>query len=145
LFSPINAFEDIKGSLRDEAKAKGWDEKKVNEYMEKQTATRLQREPKASRLLSFSPEKHKKLADPYDRKQDVAQRARSFLHANCAQCHVEAGGGNAQMQLEFATDLAKMGVVDVKPFHNPYGLQDAKLVAPGHPERSVLLHRMSHR
>ena len=141
-----NAFDDAKGALRDAAKAKGWDEKKVNEFMDRQTATRGQREPKPpGGMLGLSPEKYKKLVDPYDRRQDVALRARSFLHANCAQCHVEAGGGNAQMQLEFATELAKTKVVDVPPVHNPFGLPDAKLVAPGHPERSVLLYRMSHR
>jgi hypothetical protein len=29
--------------------------------------------------------------------------------------------------------------------HDTFGLPDARLVAPGHPERSVLLRRMSHR
>src|SRR5262249_38097082 len=82
------------------------------------------------------------LADPSDPKADVAARARSYLHANCAQCHVEAGGGNAQIDLEFTTALEKMRVVDVKPQHHTFELPDARLVAPGHPERSVLLRRM---
>ncbi len=72
-------------------------------------------------------------------------RARSYLHANCAQCHVEAGGGNAQMELEFTTELDKMRVVGVKPVHHTFNLDDAELVAPGHPERSVLLQRISQR
>ena len=96
-------------------------------------------------MLSFSPEHYKRLADPYDAKQDLDKRARSFLHANCAQCHVEAGGGNAQMELEFTTPRDKMRVFDVKPVHHTYGIADAKLVAPGHPERSVLLQRITHR
>ncbi len=72
-------------------------------------------------------------------------RARSYRHANCAPCHVEAGGGNAQMELEFTTPLEKMRVVGVKQVHDTYGLPDARLIAPGHPERSVLLHRIAHR
>ena len=96
-------------------------------------------------MLTFAPEKYKKLVDPADRKQDLNLRARSYLHANCAQCHVEAGGGNAQMELEFGTALDKMRVVDVKPLHTTFGLPDARLVAPGHPERSVLLHRVATR
>jgi uncharacterized repeat protein (TIGR03806 family) len=94
---------------------------------------------------TFSPEKYRRLVDPYDPKQDVGLRARSYLHANCSQCHVEAGGGNAQMELEFTTALDKARLIDVKPVHDTFGLPDARLVAPGHPERSVLLHRMSHR
>ena len=38
-----------------------------------------------------------------------------------------------------------MKLLDVSPVHDKFGLQDAKLVAPGHPERSVLLYRLSHR
>src|SRR5205807_4650726 len=89
--------------------------------------------------------KYRRLVDPYDPKADRAARAKAYLHANCAQCHVEAGGGNAQMELEFATALEKMRVVDVKPVHHTFGLPDARLVAPGHPERSVLLHRVATR
>jgi uncharacterized repeat protein (TIGR03806 family) len=95
--------------------------------------------------IKYMEGKHRKLVDPYDKKQDMALRARSYLHANCAQCHVEAGGGNAQMELEFSTPLEKMRLIDVKPVHHTYDLLDARLVAPGHPERSVLLKRMSHR
>jgi uncharacterized repeat protein (TIGR03806 family) len=90
-------------------------------------------------------EKRRCLVDPYDPKQDLELRARSYLHANCSQCHVEAGGGNAQMELEFTRDLREMRVIDVKPIHDSYGLPEARLVAPGHPERSVLLRRISHR
>jgi hypothetical protein len=58
---------------------------------------------------------------------------------------VEAGGGNAQMQLEYSTELAKMGLIDSPPLHHKFGIADARIVAPGHPERSVLFHRLSHR
>jgi len=58
-------------------------------------------------------------------------------------CHVEAGGGNAQMELEFNTALDKMRLIDVKPIHTTFDLPDAKLVVPGAPERSVLLKRAS--
>jgi hypothetical protein len=53
--------------------------------------------------------------------------------------------GNVQMKLEFTTDQAEMRLIDVKPTHDSYGLPEARLVAPGHPERSVLLRRISHR
>ena len=83
------------------------------------------------------------LVDPYDPHQDLEGRARSYLHANCSVCHVEAGGGNARMQLEFSTARDRMELIGARPQHDGFGLRDAMLVAPGHPERSVLLHRLS--
>ena len=77
--------------------------------------------------------------------QDLNLRARSYLHSNCAQCHVGAGGGNSQIQLEFTTTPANMRVFDVRPLHDTFGITDARLIAPGSPERSVLLNRISHR
>jgi hypothetical protein len=35
-----------------------------------------------------------------------------------------------------------MGVVGVKPAHGDFGVKDAKLVVPGHPEQSVIHQRM---
>src|SRR5439155_5051139 len=90
-------------------------------------------------------EKYRSLVDPYDPKADLTLRARSYLQSNCAQCHVEAGGGNAQIDLEFTAKLDKMRLINVVPQHHTFGLKDARLIAPGHPERSVLLHRMAHR
>jgi hypothetical protein len=141
----VNWAGETKNAMREEARSKKMTEKQINEYMDRQTATRLQREPVISKMLSFPPEKYRKLVDPYDRKANIALRARSYLHANCAQCHVEAGGGNAQMELEFTTALDKMNVVDIKPLHHTFDLPEARLIAPGHPERSVLLQRISRR
>jgi uncharacterized repeat protein (TIGR03806 family) len=142
----VNYFEDTKSLIRDELEAAGLAESKIQQAIEKHTATRDQRPPVGgSSLLSFAPEKYKKLVNPYDRSADINLRAKSFLHANCSSCHVEAGGGNAQMELEFGTKLEKMRILDVKPIHNTFNLPAAKLVAPGHPEASVLVHRMSHR
>ena len=49
------------------------------------------------------------------------------------------------MQLEFFTPLATAAFVDVVPLHHKFDLPDARIVAPGHPERSVLLTRISKR
>jgi glucose/arabinose dehydrogenase len=140
-----NWAEEAKERMRAEAKAKGLTRQQIDAYMKKQTVTRLQREPVISSLLTVPPEKYERLVDPYDATQDLTARARSYLHANCSQCHVEAGGGNAQMELDFATRREGTRLVDVKPVHDTFGLPDARLVAPGHPERSVLLQRMNHR
>ena len=47
------------------------------------------------------------------------------------------------MDLEFGRTLSEMKVVDVIPLHDNYELPDARLIAAGQPERSVLLHRMA--
>ena len=89
-----------------------------------------------------SPDKYERLANPYDATEKLEARARAYLHSNCSICHVDAGGGNAQMQLEAATARDKMKLFDEVPLHDKFGLPDARLIAPGHPERSVLLHRV---
>jgi hypothetical protein len=130
---------------RDRLKTKGMSDKDTNAYLDRQSATRGQRQPVASSQLTVAPEKLRKLVDPHDETQDISLRARSYLHSNCAQCHVEAGGGNAQMELEFTTPLDKTRLINVKPLHDTFGLKNAALVRPGHPENSVLLQRIAHR
>ena len=109
-------------------------------------STRDQREaPAVGPLLPRDPEHLRKLADPYDRSASLNDRARSYLQANCAHCHVEAGGGNSLMDLEFLATAEKMRIFDIPPQHHTFGIRNARLIAPGHPNRSVLLHRLQNR
>jgi len=86
-----------------------------------------------------------RLLDPYDTSHDLEARTRSYLHVNCSVCHVSAGGGNSRMLLNLAQKREEMQLVEVFPQHQSFGLPLAMLVAPGHPERSILHHRMSRR
>ena len=86
-----------------------------------------------TRLLK-RPEDYGRLVDPGDPKADLEARARSYLHANCAHCHVEAGGGNATINLEFTVPRAKMSLLDVRPQHHTFEIPEARIIAPGHPE-----------
>lgn len=95
--------------------------------------------------LDKKPAELEHLVNPYDSTANLTLRAKSYLHANCAICHVDAGGGNAQIQLEFSTPLESMRMVDAIPVHDKFGLADARVVAPGHPDRSVLLYRVARR
>jgi uncharacterized repeat protein (TIGR03806 family) len=86
-----------------------------------------------------------KLVNPYDESQNLNDRARAYLHTNCSACHVEAGGGNAKMELEASQPLDKMQLLSARPQHDTFGVTNAMLVAPGDPNRSVLLYRVSRR
>ena len=99
--------------------------------------------PQLSMLLPTAPENLPHLVDPADPHQDLAARARSYLHANCAICHVKEGGGNALIDLEYTTPLDRMRVLDQVPQHERFNLPDARIIARGHPASSVLYHRMS--
>lgn len=93
--------------------------------------------------LPDRPEKLPKLADYHDKTQDLDARARSYLHANCSHCHRKWGGGNADFQLLFSLDLKDTGIVNVKPGHGDFEIKDARLLAPGDPDKSLVLHRMN--
>src|SRR5207302_4669501 len=99
-------------------KKKGMSDREARAYVDTLCATRGQRAPVPSTLFTLPPEKLPRMVDPYDKKNDLTLRARSYLQSNCAQCHVEAGGGNAQMELEFVTKLGKMRLLDVTPVHD---------------------------
>ncbi|MEZ6141533.1 MAG: hypothetical protein R3B84_13250 [Zavarzinella sp.] len=103
-----------------------------------------QRTTKKVEQWAHTPENIEKLPNPYEAKSaDLTTRAKAWLHTNCASCHVEAGGGNAKMQLRFDTPLEKMKIINEKPVHTNFQDPQAMLVAPGSPEHSVLLKRIS--
>ncbi len=145
LFNKFNWSSEANDKFRKDLKGRGRTTKEIDDEIAARSATRNQRAPVQTTLLPFNPETTPRLVDPYDKKQDLTARVRSYLHSNCAQCHVEAGGGNSAMELEFTKTLEQMRIIDVKPIHDTYGIKDARLVAPGHPERSILLHRIAHR
>jgi mono/diheme cytochrome c family protein len=107
---------------------------------------RLLRESKLLEgLLPNSPTDYPRLVDPYDDREDLAARVRSYLHANCSQCHVVAGGGNSQINLDFATDLAGTKLIDVLPQHKNFAPPGTPLIKPGDPDHSILYQRATRR
>jgi uncharacterized repeat protein (TIGR03806 family) len=93
--------------------------------------------------LPAAPDKLPRLADYDDRSLPVEVRARSYLHSNCAHCHMKWGGGNAEFKLLATLPLKDLGILDVRPAHGSFNLKDARLITPGLPERSVLYQRMA--
>ena len=84
-------------------------------------------------------------ADPADTSRSLTERARAYLHANCANCHRPQGPTPVAMDLRHDTALAQTGACDVEPTAGDLGIADARIIAPGDAARSVLLARMSRR
>jgi uncharacterized repeat protein (TIGR03806 family) len=83
------------------------------------------------------------LAHPSDEKAPLEDRARAYMQGNCAHCHRMWGGGIASFQLQYTLPLARTQTVNAPPEHGDFGIEGAKILAPGAPEKSMLLHRMT--
>jgi uncharacterized repeat protein (TIGR03806 family) len=84
-----------------------------------------------------------RMPNPTDAASPLADRARSYLDANCSHCHRKWGGGNALFELTYELPLDKTKTVDVKPQHGEHGVTDGRLIRPGDPARSLVLDRMT--
>jgi putative heme-binding domain-containing protein len=101
--------------------------------------------PDDAPLPPFTPAeaaKQPKLTDPADPHASLRDRARSYLHINCAHCHRFGGGGSVDLELHLTADLSTK-VLDVPPTRGTFGLPDAKIIAKGDPARSALYFRMA--
>jgi uncharacterized repeat protein (TIGR03806 family) len=72
----------------------------------------------------------------------VTQRARSYLHSNCSNCHSPDGPTPTTLDLRYNTALSSTQACNVQPTAGDLGISNALIIAPGEPERSVLLARM---
>ena len=78
-----------------------------------------------------------------DTKADLDARARSWLHANCAHCHRQNGGGSVALRLNLELPLLETVLIGEKPLRGDMGIMDARLIAPGVPSHSTLLARIA--
>ncbi len=86
-----------------------------------------------------------RLVNPYEADAAREGRVKSYLHVNCSSCHVNEGGGNSRMELGLTTSVGQMHLIDEAPMHDRFNIADARVVAAGFPERSVLFQRISRR
>jgi uncharacterized repeat protein (TIGR03806 family) len=70
------------------------------------------------------------------------QKARSYMHANCAFCH-RPDGEFPQLDMRYETKLADMGVCNVEPLKGNQGVIGAVELKPGEPANSVIYLRMN--
>lgn len=92
--------------------------------------------------LAERPEELPRLVDYRDESQDLHLRARSYMHSNCAHCHRIWGGGNAEFELQASIPLTDTKAVNTLPGQGTFGLADPRIIVPGDPGRSLILHRM---
>ncbi len=83
------------------------------------------------------------MPDPTDANAALGDRARAYLHTNCANCHQPGGPTPVNLDLRYTTSLANMNACDVVPTSGDLGLPMARIVAPGDAARSVLVARMN--
>ncbi len=77
-----------------------------------------------------------------DGQESTTERARSYLAANCANCHRPQGAAHASIDLRYGTDFIDTYLCDF-PLSGGAGLGgSAYIVEPGAPEQSVLIQRM---
>ncbi|MEO0604549.1 MAG: hypothetical protein AAF211_24150, partial [Myxococcota bacterium] len=94
-----------------------------------------------------NPESEPALPGREDSSVPLDELARTFLHVNCASCHRpdSENQGRSQFDLRRTTPLGATGLCDVEPRIASFGIPDARLIAPGSPDRSVVLERMDRR
>jgi uncharacterized repeat protein (TIGR03806 family) len=89
-----------------------------------------------------SDQKTAKLYSLDDNNASLDVRARSYLHSNCSGCHRPNGPTASNLDLRFATAFANTHACNQSPGSGDVGITNPVIIAPGEPERSVLLARM---
>ena len=77
-----------------------------------------------------------------DTNATVAVRARAYLAVNCSQCHQPSGPTPVNLDFRFDTADAAMNAINALPTQGTLGLANARIIAPGAKESSVLWERM---
>jgi uncharacterized repeat protein (TIGR03806 family) len=81
-----------------------------------------------------------KLSAPTDSSASLEQRARSYLDANCAECHRPGGIGN--FDARYDTPLANQHLVNF-PASVTLGFDNVRMIAPSDLRRSIIYDRMN--
>ncbi len=82
-----------------------------------------------------------KLSDPFG-SGSVRDRARSYLHSNCSQCHRPMGGGQGPQNFLFTTSDYDANICNADPTEGDLGIAGAKLFVPADPTKSLISLRM---
>jgi uncharacterized repeat protein (TIGR03806 family) len=78
-----------------------------------------------------------------DTSKGQAARARAYFDVNCSQCHSPGGPTPVNMDLRVSTSLGATNTLDVPPGAGDLGIADARRIAPGSKDRSIVWKRMN--
>jgi uncharacterized repeat protein (TIGR03806 family) len=95
--------------------------------------------------VTQSPSALPAVPDPYGTNGTLGERARSYLHTNCAQCHRPNGGTSVTLDLRYTTALSATAACNAIPQAGDLGIAEARIIATGDAAKSVLLARMNRR
>jgi hypothetical protein len=90
------------------------------------------------------PANHIKLAPLDDEAASLEHRVRSYLDANCANCH-RPRGVRAEVDARITTPLHRQGLIGGKLVDADLGIDGARIVVPGDRLKSMLYLRMTRR
>jgi uncharacterized repeat protein (TIGR03806 family) len=86
------------------------------------------------------------MPNPSDTAAELGQRARAYLHTNCAHCHRTGGPSGSSMDLRYSTLLSSTNACGALPQSGDLGMgAAARIIAPGSSASSVLVARMNRR
>lgn len=92
--------------------------------------------------LDKAPEQYPAFADPYSPTAAASDRARAWLHSNCAGCHLPDGPSGVTLDLRYDTALDAMEACEKDPIRGDLGVAGLKLIDPGNADNSGVYRRL---
>lgn len=103
--------------------------------------------PELTELADLHADTLPQMPSPLGSDASVEDRARAYLHANCASCHQPgANTGRGDVDLRYTTAFKDAAMCDAPPQAGwPWYIQNGdqtRLIVPGDPDKSLIYHRM---